>query len=253
MSDNIFRDIAELILKSNMTVVLTGAGISTESGIPDFRSPDSGLWNRIDPMEALSTEVLYNKPVEFYKTGFKILTSMKGAKPNNAHLTLTKLENEGLIDCIITQNIDNLHYNAGSRNIMEVHGHIRTGHCIKCGRVYGFDEIENKVNSGVIPPLCTCGGMIRPDVVFFGDNLPDCFTKAWEKSSKCDLMIIVGSSLQVGPVNYLPGLAKKLVIINMGNTMYDSKADIVCREKASHALERIYSEIQEIRKERNDK
>lgn len=243
--------IAQMIQKSNLTVVLTGAGISTESGIPDFRSPNTGLWEKIDPMEALSTDVLYRNPKKFYEQGFKILKDMKGAKPNKAHALLAIMEKEGLISYLITQNIDNLHYDAGSKNIIEVHGNIRTGHCIKCGRQCDFSAIEEKVAKGEIPPKCICGGMIRPDVVLFGDNLPDCFNKALDISKRCDLMIVIGSSLQVAPVNYLPSLAKKLVIINIGETMYDKRADVLYKEKASTALEKIYDCIQEIRN--NDK
>jgi NAD-dependent deacetylase len=247
MVESLYEEIARMIIESRMTVVLTGAGISTESGIPDFRSPGSGLWEKIDPMEALSAHVLYGNPVKFYSVGFKILTSMKNAKPNEAHILLTRMEKENLIHGIITQNIDNLHFQAGSKNILEVHGHIRSGHCVKCGTSHEFSEIEDKVDHGEIPPLCNCGGMIRPDVVLFGDNLPECFNSAWELAKKCDLMIVIGSSLQVSPVSYLPGFARKLVIINSGETPYDDKADVLCRDKASYALSNIYNKIQEIR------
>jgi NAD-dependent deacetylase len=248
MPDMICDRIARMIVSSRDTVVLTGAGISTESGIPDFRSPGTGIWQKVDPMEALSTDILYGDPKRFYDIGFKILSSMKGAKPNKAHILLAAMEREGLISGIITQNIDSLHNEAGSRNIMEVHGHIRAGHCIKCGKTYKFDEIESKVDSGEIPPRCTCGGMLRPDVVMFGDNLPECFNRAWEISGRCELMVVIGSSLQVGPVNQLPGLAQKVVIINYGETAYDNLADVIYREKASAALSKIYDKIQEINK-----
>lgn len=247
MSDYIYERIANLMAGSNMTVVLTGAGISTESGIPDFRSPGTGLWEKVDPMEALSADVLYNNPKKFYETGFNIIKSMQGAKPNEAHMVLAAMEKQGIIDCIVTQNIDNLHHEAGSKNVMEVHGSIGTGHCIKCGKTYKLIEMEDKVDNGQVPPLCICGGVIRTDVVLFGDSLPDCFNTALEKSARCDLMVVVGSSLQVGPVNYLPSLAKKLVIINRGETMYDKQADILCSEKASVALKNIYKYIQEIK------
>lgn len=247
MIEPLFEDIARMIIMSRMTVVLTGAGISTQSGIPDFRTPGSGLWEKIDPMEALSAQVLYSDPVKFYNIGFRLLSSMKKAKPNKAHLLLSRMENENLIHGIITQNIDNLHFEAGSKNILEVHGHIRSGHCVKCGLSYEFSSIEDKVGRGEVPPLCDCGGMIRPDVVLFGDNLPDCFDTAWELSKRCDLMIVIGSSLQVSPVNYLPGFARKLVIINSGETQYDDKADVICRDKASNALSNIYDKIREIK------
>lgn len=247
MSDHVCDKIAEMLLESKMTLVLTGAGISTESGIPDFRSPKTGLWEKVDPMEALSADVLYNNPKKFYNLGFKILTSMIGAKPNRAHFILAEMEKEGLIEGIVTQNIDNLHYDAGSRNIMEVHGHLRSGHCIRCWKSYKFEDMIKKVDEGEIPPLCTCGSMIRPDVVMFGDNLPESFSRAWELSEKCDLMVVIGSSLQVGPVNQLPALAKRLIIINYGQTMYDSIADVVYRESASVGLEKVYKRLQEIK------
>ena len=247
MLDSICDKIARMILESKLTVVLTGAGVSTESGIPDFRSSGTGLWEKVDPMEALSVDILFKNPRKFYDVGFKILASMKEAKPNIAHIILGQMEKESLIFGIVTQNIDNLHFQAGSKNIMEVHGHIRTGHCIECEKVYEFGIIEEKVDKGEIPPHCLCGGMLRPDVILFGDNLPECFNKAWDISSSCDLMIVIGSSLQVGPVNHLPSLAKRLVIINSGETMYDKKADILCRDKATDALNNIYTRIQEIK------
>lgn len=247
MEYDIYLRCAHLIICSSMTVVLTGAGISTESGIPDFRSQGSGLYEKIDPMECLSRDVLYNNPAEFYSTGFEILSSMRGAQPNDAHLLLSRMESEGLIHSIITQNIDNLHYKAGSRNILEVHGNTRSGYCVNCGSTIDFEELTNMIEAGVNPPMCLCGGLLRPDVVLFGDNLPDCFNTAWEITRQCDLMVVIGSSLQVSPVNYLPGFAEKLIIINMGETTYDDKADIVCNDKASHALMKIYSAIQEIK------
>lgn len=247
MPDDVYKVIGGLMIKSRMTVVLTGAGISTESGIPDFRSPGTGLWSNTDPMEVLSRDVLYKNPVKFYNEGFKLLVAMTRAKPNTAHFILAKMESEKLVHCIITQNIDNLHYQAGSKHIMEVHGHLRTAHCIKCKGIYGFEELLAKVDNGEIPPLCNCGGMLRPDVVLFGDNLPHCINDAWDMAGKCDLMIVIGSSLQVAPVSNLPGLAKRLVIINIGDTSYDEKADILCREKASTALDKIYYSIQKIK------
>jgi NAD-dependent deacetylase len=194
MSFEICDRIAGMILNSSCTLVLTGAGISTESGIPDFRSPSSGLWENIDPMEALSTDVLYRDPKKFYDVGIKLLTSMKEAKPNKAHRILADMEREGLVSGVITQNIDNLHYEAGSKNVVEVHGHIRTGHCIKCGNVYDFNILERKVENDEVPPKCVCGGILRPDVILFGDNLPDCFNDAWEMCKKCDLLIVIDSS-----------------------------------------------------------
>jgi len=242
--NNIAKNIAELIKKSEKTCVLTGAGISTESGIPDFRSPKTGLWNKYDPMELLSTDVLYRNPKLFYTESLNILMPMIDASPNKAHEMLAVLEKEGYIYSLTTQNIDNLHYRAGSRNIYEVHGHLRTCHCMQCQRSFDFSIIIKKRDNGEIPPLCDkCAGVLRTDVVLFGDRLPECFEDAFNDARDCDLLIVIGSSLQVAPVNMLPQSAKKLVIINMGETLYDRRADILYHEKASIALTNIYNEL----------
>ncbi|RKD32491.1 NAD-dependent deacetylase [Thermohalobacter berrensis] len=231
---------SELIKKSNRTVLLTGAGISTESGIPDFRTPGKGLWEKVDPMEVLSKNTLYNNPEKFYKEGFKILMGIIEAEPNKGHLAIAEMEKLGFLDCIITQNIDNLHQKAGSKNLLEVHGHIRTGSCIECGEKVSFNIIKNKINKNQIPPKCNkCNGNIRPDVVLFGDGLPEDFNTAWDKVRESDLLVVVGSSLTVAPVSYLPGLASRLIIINLGDTPYDDMADVVIREKTGIVLPKI--------------
>lgn len=239
----IYEKVAQMIKKSKPAVVLTGAGISTDSGIPDFRSPGSGLWEKVDPMEALSTDVLYNNPKKFYSLGFNIITSMKDAVPNKAHYVIAKLEELGLIDLVVTQNIDGLHYKAGSRNVYEVHGTTTTCSCVSCGEKYDTALIEKKVGAGEIPPKCRCGGIVRPDVVLFGDMLPYCFYESVKRIEKAELLIVVGSSLSVSPVNYLAEICKRLIIINIGETCYDSKSDIIVRENITLALERIMSFI----------
>lgn len=235
----IYEKAAQMITSSRNTVVLTGAGISTDSGIPDFRSPGSGLWEKMDPMEALSADVLYGNPQKFYKLGFKIITSMKNAEPNKAHFILAKLEELGLIDLIVTQNIDGLHHRAGSRKVFEVHGTTRTCSCEKCGKKYETELIELKVKGGEIPPKCSCRGTIRPDVVLFGDMLPDCFYESIRRVEEAELLIVIGSSLSVSPVNHLADICKRLLIINMGETFYDNKCDLLIRDNISKALERI--------------
>lgn len=236
---NIYEKAAKSITGSKSVVVLTGAGISTESGIPDFRSPGTGLWEKYDPMEALSAAVLYNEPEKFYSLGFKIITSMKDAVPNKAHYIIAELEKMGMIDLVVTQNIDGLHHKAGSRNVYEVHGTTRTCSCEKCGEKYDTALIEKRVDGGEVPPRCRCKGLIRPDVVLFGDMLPKCFYDSIDKVENADLLIVIGSSLSVSPVNYLAEICKKLMIINLGKTYYDSKSDIIINEKISSALEKI--------------
>ncbi|MBU5439065.1 NAD-dependent protein deacylase [Tissierella sp. MSJ-40] len=244
MNKSLIEKAARMIKDSAKVMVLTGAGISTESGIPDFRSPNTGLWENIDPMEALSTAVLYNDPNKFYKEGFQMLLSMTNAEPNKGHLVLAEMERLGYIKGIITQNIDNLHHKAGSKYILEVHGNTREGSCLDCGEIVGLNVLEGKINKGEIPPKCEkCGGLLRPNVVFFGDMLPEDFNIAWEEIDDCDLLIVIGSSLSVSPVNYLPQKAKKLIIINVGPTMMDNHGDIVIREKSGMVLEEIFKEL----------
>lgn len=235
----LYEKAAKMIKESRSTVVLTGAGISTESGIPDFRSPGTGLWEKVDPMEALSSTVLYNDPKKFYSLGFKIITSMRDALPNKAHYQIARLEELGLVDLVVTQNIDGLHHKAGSRKVYEVHGTTRTCSCDGCGESYDTAVIEKRVLAGEIPPKCRCKGIIRPDVVLFGDMLPDCFYKSIEMVQGADLLLVLGSSLTVAPVNQLADLCRRLVIINLGETCYDRKSDLIIRENISEALEKI--------------
>ncbi len=242
---DLYKKAARMIQDSKGVVVLTGAGVSTDSGIPDFRSPGSGLWEKVDPMEALSAEVLYNEPGKFYNLGFNILTSMKDAVPNKAHYLIAKLEELGFIDLVVTQNIDGLHQKAGSRKVYEVHGTTRTCSCQKCCEVYNTADIAEKVRGGEIPPKCGCKGLIRPDVVLFGDMLPQCFYESIRKVEASDLLIVIGSSLSVAPVNYLADICKRLMIINIGETSYDRKCDVKITENIAKALEGIMESINE--------
>lgn len=246
MTDNLIKKAGNIIKNSSKTMVLTGAGISTESGIPDFRSPDTGLWENVDPMEALSTMVLQNNPEKFYKEGFRMLLDMTDAKPNAGHYALAEMEKLGFIKGIITQNIDNLHQEAGSQYVLEVHGNTRKGSCLGCGNTVEIQVLTDKVNKGEIPPKCDkCGGTLRPDVVFFGDMLPESFTIAWEEVSTSDLLIVVGSSLAVAPVNYLPQKAKTLMLINKGTTPMDIFSDLNINGGAGETLKAILEELKE--------
>ncbi len=245
MNKDDIKRVAKLIKNSSKTMVLTGAGISTESGIPDFRTPNTGLWEKVDPMEALSTSVLYNNPKKFYNEGFKMLLGMTEAEPNRAHFALAEMERLGYIKGVITQNIDNLHYRAGSKYILEVHGNTREGSCMECGNKVELEVLTDKVNNGEIPPKCdNCGGILRPDVVFFGDMLPEDFEISLHEVETSDLLIVIGSSLTVSPVNYLPQVAKEFVIINVGPTAMDSFAEVKIEESAGKTLEAILDELE---------
>ncbi|WP_202711345.1 SIR2 family NAD-dependent protein deacylase [Sporosalibacterium faouarense] len=244
MIDNEIKAACKMINTSKDTLILTGAGISTESGIPDFRSPNTGLWEKIDPMEALSTSVLLNNPRKFYEEGFKLLTDMKDVKPNKGHIALAEMEEMGFIKGIITQNIDNLHQKAGSKIIYEVHGDTRSGRCTSCNNQVELNNLVEQVKREVIPPKCNrCGGILRPNVVMFGDQLPKDFNIAWDLVQNCELLIVVGSSLSVAPVSYLPQMASRLIIINLGSTPFDRQADIVIKERAGDALDKIVNEL----------
>lgn len=242
---NNIEELKNLILKSKKTMVLTGAGISTDSGIPDFRSKDTGLWEQMDPMEALSTRVLYKNPEKFYGEGFKILTDInEGVEPNKSHKALVTLEEKGLIFGVATQNIDNLHHKAGSKTIYEMHGNTREGYCIECGQVVDLQTLEHKINAGQLPPKCDiCSGNLRPSVTLFGDMLPEDFSLAQEEIMTSDLLIVIGSSLMVSPVNILPRLAGKYVIINKTPTIMDEGAALVINENSTEVLTELLKKL----------
>jgi NAD-dependent deacetylase len=229
--------LANLIKKSSRTLALTGAGISTESGIPDFRSPGTGLWTKFDPMKVASVSALKRDPAAFYKINLDRWTRYTGAEPNAAHYALARLEQEGLLYGVITQNIDGLHRKAGSKQLWEVHGHLRTCHCMDCRQCYPLDFLVNQFNAGTNPPRCQeCGGVLRMDVVLFEDELGEDFVQAVRAVAKCQLLIVIGSSLTVYPVAALPERAKQLAVINKESTPWDDHADVVINEMAGRVL-----------------
>jgi len=227
---------AQMIAGSTHCVALTGAGISTESGLPDFRSPGTGLWEGVDPVTELSAAALRSDPERFYRL-FLGMRRMAGALPNRAHEVLARLEHEGLLHSVITQNIDGLHRRAGSRLVLEVHGNLATGSCLDCRRSLPMSELLEQVDDGVVPPRCRqCGEVVRPDVVLFGDPLPECFAAARAESARADVMLVIGTSLTVWPVAGLPALARSLIIVNLEDTPYDHQAAARIRDRAGVAL-----------------
>ncbi|MDF9409187.1 MAG: NAD-dependent protein deacetylase [Pelotomaculum sp. PtaB.Bin013] len=226
-----------LLKGSSRTFALTGAGISTESGIPDYRSPGTGLWNKFDPMKVACTSALRRDPAAFYQNNLKRWITYSGAEPNPAHYALAKLEREGFLIGVITQNIDGLHRKAGSQKVWEVHGHLRTCHCFDCKNSYPFEYLINQFDAGKNPPRCDkCNGVLRPDIVLFEDSMGDDYFQATKAISGCQLLIVVGSSLQVYPVASLPDYARQLVIINQDDTPRDSQADLVIHEKSGQVF-----------------
>lgn len=231
-------EIAELIRQSRRSFVLTGAGVSTESGIPDFRTPGTGLWETMDPLKYATAEVLRNNPKLFWRYGFARFQSLTAAQPNEGHLALAEMEQLGVLQGLVTQNIDNLHFLAGSRRLYEVHGHTRSSRCTRCRAVYPFRELLEQLDRDVVPPLCgVCGKPLRPNVVLFGDAMADDYFLALDHlSAGCDLMLVAGTSLTVHPVAELPRFAEKLVIINLEPTPFDRQAHLVLRQKTGEAL-----------------
>lgn len=225
--------VAEILKGSRKTMVLTGAGVSTESGIPDYRSKGTGLWEKYDPMEKASLQALLSNPAEFYRFNLPRWCDYAAAQPNITHRALYQLERKGYIHGIITQNIDGLHRKAGSQRVWEVHGHLRTCRCLDCAASYPFTELITQFNRGTNPPRCPqCNGLLRPDVVLFGDPMGDDYYRAREEMHGCEVLMVVGSSLQVYPVADLPRLARRLVIINKEPTPWDPKAEVVAYKEA---------------------
>lgn len=242
------RQAASLLKHAKRTVALTGAGVSTPSGIPDFRSPESGVWQNTDPMVA-SIYTLNQSPQVFYDWIRPLAHTIQKATPNPAHTALADMEAAGHLHAIITQNIDLLHSKAGSREVYEVHGHTREATCLQCGeREDAEPHIERLVASGQVPACSVCGGTLKPDMVLFGEQLPEQPLMAAHQAARtCDAMLVAGSSLTVTPVSDLPGLAlasgARLVIVNFEPTHMNRRADVVIQEDVATVLPRIAFEM----------
>jgi NAD-dependent deacetylase len=234
------RRLAELIRDSQPCVVLTGAGVSTESGIPDFRSR-TGIWARYDPMEYATIDAFRRDPVKVWDFYARRLEVLGRAEPNAAHRSLARLERAGLVDAVVTQNIDRLHELAGSRNVIEVHGSIRTSSCLACGEVVALDEVVRLLEEVPAPPCRRCGSVLKPDVVMFGELLPPgAMERASDLARGAGLLLVVGSSLEVHPVAGLPyetvAAGGRLAIVNQGTTPVDSIATLVIDGPAGATL-----------------
>ena len=237
-----YKKAAEILSQARYGVALTGAGISTESGIPDFRSPGTGLWEREDP-EDFTIESFNADPHAFYRRIRPLLEVIEKAVPNEGHKALVGMESRGLIRTVITQNIDGLHQQAGSRNVLEVHGTFRKGTCKSCRNKSEIADILFFLDREEGPDCPQCGGTVKPDVTLFGEDMPPAFQLAHKEALKCDCMLVVGSSLQVAPVGYLPRYSKNLLIVNRGTTPYDELAHVVIRESIGTALNGILHEL----------
>ena len=243
--------LCDLILQAKKIVVFTGAGVSTESGIPDFRSP-GGIWDKYDPDEFTIQKFLGS--AETRRKHWKMLSEsslITETKPNPAHYAITKLDRLGKLDCVITQNVDNLHQKAGvpENKVFELHGNMKWTICLSCHQRFPTEELLQRIKQETDVPACpNCQGILKPDVVLFGEALPEkTLTEATRRSQNCDLLIIIGSTLVIYPAAYIPMYAKnagaKLAIINLSDTPLDHYATLVIHGKAGEIMSRVIGKV----------
>lgn len=223
--------LAELIRDSSCTVALTGAGISVPSGIPDFRTPGKGLWEKVDPMKVAHIDAFRSDPAAFWEFYRPRLHGLGGVEPNRAHEVLAELERRGLLEAVITQNIDTLHTRAGSKRVVEVHGSIRTASCQACDATYELAKVEELFDEDGVATCSACASLVKPDVVLFGEMLPaEPMAEAESLAARAELLLCIGSSLEVYPVAGLPSVTLAgrgtLAVVTQGPTPYDDDAGV---------------------------
>jgi len=239
--------LADLVRSAQPCVALTGAGISTESGVPDFRSP-TGVWAQFDPMEYATISAFRRDPEKvwsFYAPRFSMLSS---AEPNDAHRALAELERRGYVRAVVTQNIDLLHERAGTRELVEVHGSIRHCECIECSAVYPLAEVRRMLDGAAVPRCPSCGSVLKPGVVMFGELLPEvAIDRAFELAHEAALLLVVGSTLEVTPVGSLPWETREaggaVAIVNLGPTAFDRHATLKIEGKAGEVLSAVVEQL----------
>lgn len=235
------QELAALLARAEYAVVLTGAGMSTESGIPDFRSA-GGVWEEFDPMEVSSMQTFLTSPERFWRFHRPRIDMLRGVDPNPAHHAVAELERRGIVKAVLTQNIDGLHLVAGSRELIQMHGGLDRGMCLRCDARIAFDELVARADAaedGV--PLCSCGFPMKSGVVMFGENLPaEAIGAAFGHAERADVMLVIGSSLVVAPVSRLPGVVLDnggtLAILTESGTPYDDRAAVRLHGRAGVQL-----------------
>jgi len=250
--DLLIDQVAELIVEARRVVVSTGAGVSTESGIPDFRSP-GGIWSRFDPDDFTIQKFVSSREVRAAQ--WRMLSEsglLKNAEPNPAHQAIAELEKIGKLSGVITQNVDSLHHKAGNlpERVFELHGNMRWVRCLGCNVRFPVEEVLKRVSTEIVPDCTLCGGVLKPDAVFFGEPLPQAvLNAAISLSRNCDLFIVVGSTLVVYPAAYLPMYAveagAKLVIVNLSSTPMDPCAAVVIRGKAGQVMPKVVAKVKQ--------
>ncbi|MFX1325272.1 MAG: NAD-dependent deacetylase [Promethearchaeota archaeon] len=248
--DDKIKKLVEIILDSQSIVALTGAGMSTESGIADFRSPGTGLWEKFDPYEYASINSYVANPVKNLEFMLESGKAIFSARPNKGHKALTRLQTLGKLKGVMTQNIDRLHHKAKTKNIVEFHGNVMEAKCLQCGKVFPITSMVNQALQGKTPSCVECNGMLKPNAIFFGEPLESSvLTAADQMIQDCDLMIVIGSSLVVYPVAWYPqkalSLGAKLAIVNIQETDMDSLAEVVIHKKIGEILPEIVSKVEE--------
>jgi NAD-dependent deacetylase len=223
--------LAGLVRQADSVVALTGAGISVPSGIPDFRSPGTGIWEKVDPMEVAHIDAFRRDPERFWSFYGQRFATLRDKQPNGAHTALVELERRGKLDAVITQNIDMLHRKAGTRELVEVHGTIAHSSCLECGATFELEEARARLAADGAAPRCDCGRPLKPDVVLFGELLPvEAMERATTLAAGADLLLCVGSSLEVYPVAGLPAVTLRaggrLAIVTQGPTPLDADAEV---------------------------
>jgi NAD-dependent deacetylase len=242
--------LAELLRSADRVLALTGAGISVPSGIPDFRSPGTGLWANVDPMEVAHIEVFRREPERFWHFYGDRFAMLRGKEPNGAHLALVELERRGVVEAVVTQNIDGLHRAAGTEDLIEVHGTIGTSSCLACGAGYPLDVVRERLTAapdGV--PRCDCGAALKPDVVLFGELLPEpALARASALAAEADVLLCVGSSLEVFPIAQLPQITLAaggaVALVTKGPTPYDREAAVKLDGDVVEELEAVLAALE---------
>jgi NAD-dependent deacetylase len=246
------KRIAEKIKQGGKNVVFTGAGISTESGIPDYRS-QGGIWDKFRPV--YFDEFMSDREAreEYWRRWRELYQGIQQARPNTGHTAIARLDQMGLLEALITQNVDGLHQEAGlaDEKIIELHGNTRRIRCMSCHKMTSNEEIQKRLHSGDTAPECECGGYLKPDTISFGQAMPvDAVEKATTLSHTSDFFLVVGSTLLVQPAAHMPVYAKQnnafLAIVNLSDTPCDNICDVLIRDKAGKVLQRIVEEVESI-------
>lgn len=235
--------LATILQDKKHVIAFTGAGISTESGIPDFRSKGEGLWEKINP-EILSTRTLQRDPELFYKYFDMLENCVRGKQPNQGHTALAQLEKLDIIKAVVTQNIDGLHQAAGTKRVLEVHGNLTKCHCAKCGQEYSYDVMRLARSAQAEPKSACCRAKMRPSVVLFGDTMPQDFMDAQQEAVRADFVLAIGTSLTVYPAAQIPQTVGDFAIINREKTALDGYARLVINKPIGETLNELVKYLQ---------